>query len=319
VSVVGAGLARVAPAATACPLCAQKHEPKPAPSADRRDDALPWALALTAAVVVACVGAASTQSFGLGAVAGLLSGAALSRAAVRRAVQAKQVEHDCVVKTLHTEADDRVTMVIRQFEWAVNDVMKLRRDGERAQVTADLLVVQGRARERHIRKLERDLLETRQKLAVLAAAPHAGASDDADPAQIVFRFGLHHEGSITRLELECDGRVQRPTRVRLTDRDGTIVALSHTPMHSGDGALFFALVVPADFHEDLDPARTPVYRLEAQHEQGWRRARLDDTGRRTKIVADKKGRIYRLNDAAHDTTACARPNPFDADNAFFTL
>jgi hypothetical protein len=181
VSVVGAGLARVAPGATACPLCAQKHEPRPAPAADRSDDAFPWALAITAAVVVACVGAAGTQSFGLGAIAGLLSGAALSRTAVRRAVRAKQVEHDCAVKMLGTEADDRVAMVIRQFEWAVTDVMTLRRGGERAQVTADLLVVQGRARERHIRRLERDLLETRQKLAVLAAAPHiADEPEDAD-------------------------------------------------------------------------------------------------------------------------------------------
>ena len=154
-SVVEAGIPVSAAQADACPLCAS-HEPARAVApADKRDIAFPWFFAMTAAVVIASVGIGPDRFFGLGAVTGIAAGAVLAVQAVRGAVKVRDSRHAQAVREMSEDADDRVAMVIKQFEWAVNDVVKLKREHERAQVTADLLVVQGRARERHIRKLER--------------------------------------------------------------------------------------------------------------------------------------------------------------------
>lgn len=305
-SVVEAGIQVAAVDATGCPLCAadashESHAPKPA--TDRRDDLLPWAVGLTGAVLVASVGIGTDRWFGIGAVAGLGAGALCAWQSVRSAVRLRAKAHEREVKALNDDADGRVGMVIRQFEWAVNDVAKLRREHERAEVTADLLIVQGRARERHVRKLEREILESREREARLAAATlpseraefEPGAEDAGRAVRI--SWGLHYDGSHTRMELECDARAYRPTRLRIVAPDGTVQTESMTPMHSGDGSLYFALAdPPAEFIADAASGADTGYRLEAQCDYEWRPVQLEDTGRRTRIVQDKHGRSYRVSD-----------------------
>jgi hypothetical protein len=327
VSVVEAGIQARAAEADACPLCTadashESHTPKPA--VDRRNDLVPWAVSLTAAVLFASVGIGTDRWFGIGAVAGLGAGALCAWQSVRWAVRLRAKAHEREVKALNDDADGRVGMVVRQFEWAVNDVAKLRRDHERAEVTADLLVVQGRAREKHIRKLEREILESREREARLAAATHATeraefeqGGDDASRA-IRIRWGIHYEDSSTRLELACDARAYRPTRLRIVAPDGTVQTKSMTPMHSGDGSLYFALAEPAaGLIADMESGNESGYRLEAQCDYEWRPVRLEDTGRRTRLRHDKHGRTYRVSDAPAITPrAAAAPalvthNPFD--------
>ncbi|OLC56722.1 MAG: hypothetical protein AUH85_05405 [Chloroflexi bacterium 13_1_40CM_4_68_4] len=325
-SVVEAGIPVVAAQADACPLCAS-HQTKPAVApAAKSDVAFPWFLAMTAAVVIASVGIGPDRFFGIGAVTGIGAGALLAVRAVRRAMRIRDGVHADAVRALNENADDRVAMVIKQFEWAVNDVVKLKREHERAQVTADLLVVQGRARERHIRKIERDLAEARERVTTLTSQRSASDRAELDQAgeatddNVRAWWGLHTAGGVSRLELECD-MSQRPTRIRITDRFGELKIKSMTAMHSGDGSLTFAIgEPPADLVAALETGRDAGYRFEALCQYEWRPVRLIDTGRRTKIVQDRQGRLFRVNDAdaiARMTTF----NPFDltSDSAQLTL
>jgi hypothetical protein len=323
VGVVDTGVTALAHDAHGCALCAANasaaHDYAPT-KRDRRDELLPWAVALTVGVLIASFGVGGDRWFGFGAVIGVVAGAAFAYQGLRRALAESGALHDAAVKTLNTEADDRVAMVIRQFEWAVNDLAKLKRDQDRAQVTADLLVVQGRARERHIRKLERELTEARRQEEHSAAseAPRAEFDAAAEVVGVRFSWGLHFDGSTLRLELECDTST-RATRVRLADKFGMTVMKSLTPMHTGDGSLSFALAdPPADLIEDLESCREIPYRVEALCDYEWRPVRLEDSGRRTKVVMDKKGRQFRVSSPDMTTTT---PNPFDytTDVAFLTL
>ena len=330
-SVVEAGIQVSAATADPCPLCSSdaSHESHRTPVAvDRRDELLLWAVGLTTAVVIASVGIGSDRLFGIGALAGLLAGTGLAWRSVRTAVRAREAAHDRTVRALNDDADGRVAMVIRQFEWAVNDVAKLKREDERAQVTADLLIVQGRARERHVRRLERQILQARQRAASAAATTPSSPRAEFDPgvadaaSALRFGWGLHHDGDVTRLELECDARA-RATRVRIVDRTGGVTARSLNAMHSGDGSLCFALAdLPADLIADLDAGRESAYRLQVLCDYEWRPALLEDTGRRTKLVTDKQGRLFRVTDAPTAAQPVAPVhNPFDYnfDSSFVTL
>jgi hypothetical protein len=334
VSVVEAGLQVAAVEATACPLCVADadhaaHAPKPV--VGRNDHLLPWLIALTVSAVVTSVGIASERWFGLGTAVGLAAGALCALQSVGTLVRRHEQSHQGEIKHLKDDADSRVSMVIRQFEWAVNDVAKLRRDQERAQITADLLLVQGRARERHVRKLEREILDSREreaKLAVMARTSEARAEfepivNDADRA-VRLQWALHFDGSSTRIELECDARSHRPTRLRVVGPDGEVHTKTMTPMHSGDGTLWFALAEPpADLVADLLAGRESAHRLEAQVDYEWRAVRLEDTGRRTRIKQDKHGRQFRVTESpAFEVTeapafervvvpAAPQHNPFD--------
>ena len=44
--------------------------------------------------------------------------------------------------------------------------------------------------------------------------------------------------------------------------------------------------------------REPNYLIEALVQYEWKPTRLEDSGRRTRIVADNQGRFYRVTDAA---------------------
>ncbi len=326
-SVVEAGIAVVAPdAATACPLCAAHDVKLASRPTDRYETLLPWAAAMTGAIVLASVGIGSDQPFGTGSVAGLVAGAALAAVTVRRALAAARSAHARTVAELNEEADTRVSMVVRQFEWAINDLAKLKREHDRAQVTADLLVVQGRGRERHIKKLEHELADARERVERLAASAqaipqHGAISEETTETTLLFRWGTHVDGETSRLELECDVR-HRVTRVRIIDRAGITKMKSATPMHSGDGSLCFALAdPPAELVADLDARRQPAYRLQALREGEWLPIRLLDSGRRTRLITDKQGRIYRVNDVANAERRTAAFNPFDltSDGTFFSL
>lgn len=326
-SVMEAGIAVVAPDATACPLCATHSARQPARRTDRYESLLPWAAVFGGAILLASVGIGSDRWFGTGALAGLIAGATLAILNVRRAVGAARAAHDLTVSELNEEADTRVSMVVRQFEWAINDLAKLKRSQERAQVTADLLVVQGRGRERHIKKLERELTDARERMARLASFANTVQDErtvlniDRAADEIPFRWGTHADSSSSRIELECDIR-HRITRVRVIDRAGMTKVKSATPMHSGDGALCFALAdPPAEMLADLDAGRAPTYRLQALRDGEWLPLRLEDSGRRTRVVTDKQGRVYRVNDAAPSERRAAAFNPFDltSDGTFFSL
>ena len=287
----------------ACEMCAKHAAAAGRPKADRRADMVPWALALAGAVVVASLGVGAEQWFGAGAIAGLGAGAFCSWLTLRSVADRTASEHAREVKRLEADGDGRVAMVVRQFEWAVNDVVKLRRDVERAEASADLLVGQARQRERHVQKIERQLLQARERLAMLvspgttADRPEFDVVTDAVSGVIPFTWALHSDRHQVNLELECGITARQPTRVRIVDAYGSVVMTSGTPMWSDSGRPSFTLAQPPkDLVLDLDAGRESRYKVEALSEYEWREVRLDDSGRRTKMVMDKTGRTYRVAD-----------------------
>ena len=305
-SVVEAGIAAGARAASDCALCAHHAATHAAPRrTERHDELIPWGVALTAAVVIACVSAGFERWFGLGAMAGLAAGAICAFLSLRGIGRRGQLMHERAVARLSAEGDQRVEMVVRQFEWAVNDVVKLKSNLERAEAAADLLVSQARQRERYVRRLEQQLFEARERVVTLVGT--AGAPDrieidplvDAMSGIVPFRWSLHTDRVQMNLELECGVTAHRPSRVRLIDGEGNVVITSSTPMWSEDGRPCFTIAQPpVELVVALDAGRETVFHFEALADYEWRPVRLEDSGRRTKIVTDKQGRLYRVSDEA---------------------
>lgn len=285
-------------------MCNAPHPPsdEPASPVKQRTDLLPWAVVVTAAVVIAAMGAGAERWFGVGAVSGLLAGIACAWVSFQAARRNRGVAHVRELAALSEDADSRVQSVIKQFEWAVNDVVRIKRDAERAQGAADALMERSRERERYVKKLERQIFELREQVAhypqPVSTAPEKGF-DGPDASRVPFRWALHIDGSKATLELETGVTVDRPSRVRVVDRDGQVTAVSGVPVLLADGGYGFTVEEPPlDLVTDLDARREPNYLVEALVQYEWKPTRLEDSGRRTRIVADNQGRFYRVADAA---------------------
>jgi len=294
---------RAAAKADACPLCEKqgKHEHAAGAPARQRTDLLPWAIVLTASVVVALVGEAGERWFGIGAVSGVIAGIVCAAVSVRELRRGHDVARSASVKAAMEDADMRVDMVIKQFEWAVNDVAKLKRDLERAESAADAHISRARERERYTKKLERQLFETRERLMELGGPDEKPqpVPEPPPPNTIPLRWGLHMHGERAVMELELGVTKHRPTRVRILDRDGQVIAVSSPAAVSTDGKIGFSVdSPPSELVADLDAGREPNYAIEALADYEWKTVQLEDSGNRTKMVSDKQGRWYRINDSS---------------------
>lgn len=301
-SAVEAGLATVAPDAADCPLCASRRSSPDSLAADRRDDIIPWAAVLASSIVLASVAVGAARWFGFGAATGLLAGAACAWLTVRSALARRSLAHARQMADLAADGDSRVETVIRQFEWAVNDVVKLKRDVERADAAADALVARATQRERYVQQLERELFEARERLVTLVVKEQVGEVMSATvvepaPEVVPFRWALHNDGYRANLELECGISAHRPKRVRIVDDSGGVVMVSGTPMRHEDGSVGFTLAdPPAALVADIDAGRDCAFHLEALVDREWKHVSLEDSGRRTKLIYDKQGRLYRVDD-----------------------
>jgi hypothetical protein len=299
-----------------CSLCNAPH-PKsdgPASPVKQRTDLLPWTVVVTASVVITVMGAGVERWFGVGAVSGLLVGMACAWVSFQAARRSRGAAHARELTSLAEDADVRVKSVITQFEWAVNDVVKLKRDAERAQGAADALMERSRERERYVKKLERQIYELREQVAhypqpVAVPSPEAGF-EGPDPSHVPFRWALHIDGNKATLELETGVTLHRPSRVRIVDRDGQVTAVSGVAVLLADGGYGFTVEEPPlDLVTDLDAQREPNYLIEALVQYEWKPTRLEDSGRRTRIVADKQGKFYRVADAADAAQVFASQPP----------
>lgn len=297
-----------------CRMCNAAH-PKngePLSPVRQRTDLLPWSVVVTAAVVITAMGAGPERWFGVGAVSGLLAGIACSWISFQAARRNRGVAHVRELTSLAEAADVRVQSVIKQFEWAVNDVVKVKRDADRAQGAADALMERSRERERYVKKLERQIFELRDQV---ANSPQPAALPDSlfdgpDTNHVPFRWALHIDGTKATLELETGVTLHRPSRVRIVDRDGQVTAVSGVPALLADGNYGFTIdEPPVDLVADLDAKREPNYLIEALVQYEWKPTRLEDSGRRTRIVADNQGRFYRVADASDAAQVFAAQPP----------
>jgi hypothetical protein len=281
-----------------CSMCNAPHPTgdQPANPVKQRNDLLPWTVVLTASVVIAAMGAGPERWFGVGAVSGLLAGIACAWVTFQAARRHRGAAHVRELTSLSLEADTRVQSVIKQFEWAVADIVKVKRDAERAQGAADALLDRSRERERYVKKLERQVFELREQ--AVSTAPE-NLFEGPDATHVPFRWALHIDGNKATLELETGVTLHRPSRVRIVDRDGQVSAVSGVPTLLADGSYGFTIEEPPiDLVTDLDARRDPNYLIEALVQYEWKPTRLEDSGRRTRIVADNQGRFYRVADAA---------------------
>jgi hypothetical protein len=270
------------------------------------------ALALIVAVgLVLAVGGGPLGWIGTGGVAGILATAVYEWSRRRNLRRSAHSAHGMEVEAWSQEADRRVELVIRQFEWAVNDVAKLRSALSQSEATVQALTERGRQREHQMEQLVRQISQLRERLAEVAMAASTAQPSVTEPARpsaeaIRFSFGLHLDGPRARLELQTAASIESPTRLRVIDRDGQIVAVSGMAVVSMDGNLEFQLEPPLDLVADLDEGREINYAIEALVDEEWKPVRLKDTGRRTASVVDIQGRLSRVSDVA-DASRHATP------------
>jgi len=291
-----------------CRLCDEMRMPDAArPSAVRElRHIAPLAFAALVGLVVAFVDRGQAGWLGAGLAGGIAVCAVYVWVARRSLLRSAHEAHASELKTLAEDADMRVELVVKQFEWAVGDVAKIRCKLEAAEASVRSLTERGREREHQIEQLVRQISRLRESLAEIAMAASLTEAGKELPARplfeaVYFTWGVHVDGPRARLELQTVANSDSPTRVRVMDRDGQVVAVSGMAVVSLDGNLEFQLEAPLDLIADLDDGREINYAIEALVEHEWKPVRLKDSGRRTRSVVDVQGRLTRVPDVG-DTT-----------------
>jgi hypothetical protein len=290
-----------------CRLCAQTSA-----SDDRTTSAarllrhvVPLAGAASVGLVLATLDRGPAGWLGAGVAVGIAACAAYVWSTRRTLLRSAHEAHARELTTVAEDADGRVEAVIKQFEWAVGDFAKLRTKLERAEASVRSLTDRGREREHQNEQLVRQISRLRERLAEIAMAAslsQTGMKTEPAPGRLLeaiqFTWGLHLDGLRARLELQTAATGDSPTRLRVMDRDGQIVAVSGMAVVSLDGNLEFQLEPPIDLIADLDEGREINYAIEALADDEWKPVRLKDTGRRTTSVVDVHGRLTRVTEAA---------------------
>ncbi len=301
-----------------CSLCNSPHPQSEAHApVQHRTDLIPWAVVLTAAVVIAGMGAGTERWFGVGATAGLLAGVACAWVTWRATRRGRGIAHVRELQSLAEDSEMRVQGLIKQFEWAVNDVVRVKRDSERAQAAADALMERARERDRYVKKLEKQLFDLRDELRFASPAaertPAEAQFEGPHPLHVPFRWALHIDGTKVTIELETGVTIHRPSRVRILDRDGQVVAVSGVPVLLAEGGFGFTIDgPPLDLVTNLDAGGELGYVVEALVQYEWKPTHLEDSGRRTRAVIDSKGHLFRAPDAPGAAQAfAAKPDRSD--------
>jgi hypothetical protein len=299
-----------AKAADGCQLCDETRATTDdvALAARQLHHVLPLALAAIAGVVLATIDRGPAGWLGAGVAAGIAACAVYVAYGRRTLVRSAHEAHAAELAAMAEDADSRVELVVKQFEWAVGDVGKLRNKLEHAEASALALTERVREREHQNEQLVRQISRLRERLAEIAmdaSLTRAGREPTARPPMeaVYFSWGVHFDGPRARLELQTAATADSPTRLRVMDRDGQIVSVSGMAMVSLDGNLEFQLEPPLDLIVDLDERREINYAIEALVEQQWKPVRLRDSGRRTASVVDAQGRLSRapeIRDTSHD-------------------
>lgn len=283
-----------------CRLCAETQAPAVGVASATRQlrHVLPLALTAAAGLALAAVDAGPAAWLGGGVAAGIAACAVYVWSARRGLLRSAHEAHARELSAVVQDADSRVQLVVKQFEWTVGDFAKLREKLEHAEASVRTLTERGRDREHQIEQLVRQISLLRERLAEIAMAAsltQAGKELPAAPLfeAIYFTWGVHFDGPRVRLELQTLATSESPTRVRIMDRDGQVVAVSGVAVVSLDGNLEFQVEPPVDLIVDLDERREINYAIEALVDDQWKPVRLKDSGHRTRSVVDVQGRISR--------------------------
>lgn len=279
-----------------CALCdahskaALRHTARPHVRTKRY---LPWVAPLALCVVLIPFVDGAARGLLAGIVVGLAAGAGLSLLTTRlnRHIAARTLAS--VTDELKAEADQRVAMVIRQFEWAVNDVANLRDALQRAQdarATAEANEHRVKRRQHH---LERQLYEARMKIGEFSRAlgNENGTTTD-EPAVlptgedlvVPLMWRVFEENMLTWLRFESAGIV--PSQIRIMNEHESVIAISAHAIDTLKEGAQVALVLRAPDHvvATLEGRHQGRFTFEALVDDVWCKVELKSGGR----IASKK-------------------------------
>jgi hypothetical protein len=223
---------------------------------------LPLALTVAASLPVALLVGVPTAGVGIGVLLGLgiAGGATLYWRGRQREAAAALVR---TVANIHADADRRVELVTRQYEWAVNDVANLR----------DAL------------RRSREQLATRHEMDSTPSASLVRRLSDTDP--------------FTTLRFATQGMA--PEQVRVLN-NGVVVAISARALEAADGAAF-TMRMSEYVAEALrgGNAGYRIEALIDENWRTVELRPANDIDLHTTEIRDKRGRAYRIpaQDAPH--------------------
>ena len=288
-----------------CVLCdahteaAKRHTARPR---HRNERYLPWAAPLTLCVVLIPFVDGLARGLFLGIAIGLAAGAGLAwvTIGVNRHIAAKTLAS--TTEELKAEADQRVAMVIRQFEWAVNDVANLRDALKRAQdARASAEASEHRVRRRQ-HQLERQLYEARTKIGEYSRA--LGTEIQATPDEptvlptgdelvVPLTWHVFDENMLTWLRFESAGIV--PSQIRILNEHESVIAISAHSLDTLEDGAQVSLVVRAPDHvvATLEGRHQGRFTFEALVDDTWCKVELKKA---RPVSKDKRSRVWRPDD-----------------------
>ncbi|MEA2661281.1 MAG: hypothetical protein QOH08_853 [Chloroflexota bacterium] len=289
-----------------CPLCLSAAQPHVQRPRDTRftplvDALLPWLLAFGFLVPLSVALDGGARIFSAGLACGELVGALfawqlhLQDRATGLAATAR------VRAEVGAESDARANVVLVQFEWAVNDIAKLRAKLEKAEAEAREHEQHAFAAERDVRRLEKNArLRDRRKAVrevkqALSAVPSEPVTPDA--GSIALRCELNDTGPLPWLDLSSDDPDSLPTRVRVFEPGGTVVSVSDPAVHAASRAgeprsASLRMPLPPEVAAAARRGALDEFHFEALVAHRWigvRLIRADDAELR-----ETRGRLFRL-------------------------
>jgi hypothetical protein len=269
-----------------CALCdahakaAERHSARPHVRTKRY---LPWIAPLALCVVLIPFVDGAARGLFAGIVVGLAAGAGLAWLATRLNRHIAAATLASTTDELKAEADQRVAMVIRQFEWAVNDVANLRDALSRAQdarATAEANEHRARRRQRH---LERQVYDARMKIGEYSRAlgTENGTTDDepkvlptSEDLVVPLTWRVTEENLLTWLRFESAGIV--PSQIRILNEHDSVIAISAHSLDTLKEGAQVSLVVraPESVVATLEGRHQGRYTFEALVDDTWCKVEL---------------------------------------------
>lgn len=287
-----------------CALCAAHEkaaERHKTASPARRMRFVPWIAGFAIAALFLPLGDWG-RFVSVGMIAGLGCGAAVAWINQRTHVHFAGATLAQATTELKSEADARVSMVIRQFEWAVNDVANLRDAVIKAQDAKAAAEANEKRAKRRLHLLERQLFEARTKIGEFSRALGSETARNEEPALlplteelvVPLRWYVFEENLLLWLRFESAGVI--PSQIRILNENGSVVAISARSLDTVVDGEQTALVLRAPDHvvATLEGLETASFKFEALVDDSWCRVEL--TKSNLNATVDKRGRVWRPGD-----------------------
>ena len=286
-----------------CALCdahskaAERHTARPQVRTKRY---LPWITPLALCVVLIPFADGAARGLLAGIVVGLAAGAGLAWLTTRVNRHISATTLASVTDELKAESDQRAAMVIRQFEWAVNDVANLREALQRAQDSRAAAEASERRVKRRQRQLERQLYEARMRIGEHSRAlGNEGPATDDEPTVlptgeelvVPLIWRVFEENMLTWLRFESAGIV--PSQIRILNEHDSVIAISAHALDALKEGAQVALVLRAPDHvvATLEGRHQGRFTFEALVDDAWCKVELKPADRLA--TKDKRSRVWR--------------------------